>query len=102
MKRSPLQRSKPLQRRTRIKWRPTGTLPLLTREALRERANGRCERCRRRDYEVRCDAHHRKLKSQGGTDDLQNLLYLCRSCHHWAHTHRDVARTEGWIIDSKS
>jgi len=27
------------------------------------------------------DIHHVKFKSQGGTDDVDNLIGLCRSCH---------------------
>lgn len=29
--------------------------------------------------------HHIILKSQGGTDDLWNLITLCMTCHNQAH-----------------
>ncbi len=47
---------------------------------LRARAGGRCENpeCCRLGYH---DPHHIIKRSQGGTDDLENLAYLCRSCH---------------------
>jgi len=34
---------------------------------------------------VAVDLHHIKLKSQGGTDDVENLIPVCRKCHEYAH-----------------
>ena len=31
------------------------------------------------------DIHHIKYRSQGGTDDIKNLVALCRTCHEKAH-----------------
>lgn len=31
------------------------------------------------------DIHHILYKSQGGTDDINNLIGLCRDCHDQAH-----------------
>lgn len=31
------------------------------------------------------DIHHIILKSQGGTDNADNLIALCRKCHQKAH-----------------
>jgi predicted restriction endonuclease len=31
------------------------------------------------------DIHHKKLKSQGGTDDADNLIAVCRPCHGQLH-----------------
>ena len=31
------------------------------------------------------DVHHIKYKSQGGKDNIENLIILCRSCHNKAH-----------------
>lgn len=31
------------------------------------------------------DVHHIVFKSQGGSDDVSNLCFLCRSCHSKAH-----------------
>ena len=40
-----------------------------------------CEKC----GGVAVDIHHIKLKSQGGTDDVENLIALCRPCHNIEH-----------------
>lgn len=34
---------------------------------------------------IATDIHHIIYKSQGGTDDIGNLVPLCRSCHDRAH-----------------
>ena len=31
------------------------------------------------------DIHHKKLKSQGGTDEADNLIAVCRPCHSELH-----------------
>ena len=31
------------------------------------------------------DIHHRQFKSQQGTDDIENLIPLCRPCHDKIH-----------------
>jgi 5-methylcytosine-specific restriction endonuclease McrA len=40
-----------------------------------------CEVC----GETAVDIHHKKLKSQGGTDDADNLIAVCRTCHNQLH-----------------
>jgi len=40
-----------------------------------------CEACSR----PAVDVHHVKYKSRGGTDEIENLIGLCRKCHNLAH-----------------
>ena len=40
-----------------------------------------CEACSRQAVDI----HHIKYKSRGGTDDISNLIALCRKCHEMAH-----------------
>lgn len=55
---------------------------MMQRGRLHERAEGMCEIC---GINPANNAHHRKNRSQGGLDDLSNLLLLCGSgttlCH---------------------
>lgn len=56
-------------------------IPLKIKLALYQRAAGMCE-ARLKDCAYwGSDPHHRKLRSRGGTNALENLLLLCRSCH---------------------
>lgn len=56
-------------------------MPTETRKAVWERCAETCEACgywlRRAEMQI----HHRKLRSQGGTDDLSNLLAVHGACH---------------------
>jgi HNH endonuclease len=31
--------------------------------------------------------HHRRYRSRGGTNSLDNLIDLCLGCHQWVHAH---------------
>jgi hypothetical protein len=71
------------------------------RKAVYHRDSWRCRRCSRT---ADLNIHHRKLRSQGGTNDPENLVTLCGSgttgCHGWAHGHPQMARVLGWIVPS--
>ena len=40
-----------------------------------------CENCGKRANDI----HHLVYKSKGGTDDITNLMALCRECHNLVH-----------------
>jgi hypothetical protein len=44
--------------------------------------------------------HHRKLRSQGGGDEAENLLSVCASCHREIHAQPAVSYDKGWIVYS--
>lgn len=72
------------------------------REAVEVRSGGWCEGnwpgvCvpgRHRAHHV----HHRRLRSQGGGHEMENLLHLCRPCHDHAHSHVADAVARGIIL----
>lgn len=43
-----------------------------------------CEMCASEGVDI----HHIKYRSQGGTDDIENLICLCRNCHNLAHENK--------------
>lgn len=49
-----------------------------------QRANGHCERCGRACLSSG-EAHHRIPRSRGGKWTLENIQFLCRTCHQTAH-----------------
>jgi len=54
----------------------------------------RCERCGKSEEYVHLDRHHIVTKSKGGVD----VVYLCRECHNWVHTHIKEARELGLYL----
>lgn len=44
--------------------------------------------------------HHRKLRSQGGSNKVGNCLAVCSSCHAYIHSHVQESVDRGWIIPS--
>ena len=47
-----------------------------------EQDNPMCEVCRMRPA---IDLHHRQFRSQGGSDDPDNLILVCKKCHAQKH-----------------
>ena len=48
------------------------------RKALKERANGKCERCGKLGL---LELHHIKSWRSGGSSELDNLELICHDCH---------------------
>lgn len=71
------------------------------RAQLADRAQGYCEKCGYWTGDLFA-AHHRKLRSQGGKDHIQNLVALCHQCHnlgtHAIHLNPKQAVEGGWIV----
>lgn len=67
-----------------------------------ERDGGRCFRCGTVVLSVSRSCHHRKLRSGGGPDSLENRITLCGSgttgCHGYVHHHPREARESGFIV----
>ena len=53
------------------------------KEAILHRDNYTCQCCGKKN--CRLEVHHIKFKSNGGTDDEENLLTLCEDCHKGVH-----------------
>ena len=59
-----------------------------------------CERCRRAVATVR---HHKRRRSQGGTDDESNTADLCEvPCHQWVHANPTQAYIDGWLTRTEA
>ena len=53
------------------------------REAILHRDNYTCQCCGKKN--CRLEVHHIRFKSDGGTDDEENLITLCEDCHKSVH-----------------
>ena len=60
-----------------------------------ERDRFRCRGCAKPAEEV----HHMIYRSQGGTDDPDNLVSLCRFCHQQAHGLHN-AKLPAWVLQA--
>lgn len=69
--------------------------PSLRSEVMRS-TGGKCVLCPRDAAHL----HHRKLRSQGGTDDPDNLIPLCNGCHETIHANPEWAMEHGLIVPS--
>lgn len=65
---------------------------------VRARSRGFCEithvGCTGRAVHV----HHKRRRSQGGTDDPENLLHLCRKGHDFVHSNPEISFRKGWLL----
>jgi hypothetical protein len=75
----------------------------IDRQALYKRCKGNCERCGGVLPE-NWAAHHRKLRSQGGKDSLDNVVALHHECHNLAtdsvHLNPKNAYNFGFMVHS--
>jgi hypothetical protein len=44
-----------------------------------------CARCGKQDYVINMELHHKVFRSQGGSDEPENLEPLCHDCHFKIH-----------------
>lgn len=110
-----MKRSAPLVRRTPLE---RGTTPLARsrtprprrlkrpamdpglRHQVYARAGGRCDCCGTPLPGDGWHAHHRRLRSRGGADSLENLVALLPGHHEWAHAHPAAATALGLMVPS--
>ena len=62
------------------------------REAVLHRDNYTCQCCGKKN--CRLEVHHIRFKSDGGTDDEENLITLCEDCHKAIHVGTIVLNKE--------
>lgn len=71
-------------------------------EAVLERAGNYCEKCGKVGQDLAL--HHRKLKSQGGQDAVENLIAVHHECHNMGtkaiHMNPKESIENGWIVPS--
>lgn len=105
MKRTPMRRStKPIApvsatKKRRVEQRKGPSMAEL-RPLLWRRCGGRCERCGCPLTFEGFEAHHRKFRSRGGLDRIENLVALCGEHHRWAHSQGREAGAEGFSVQA--
>ena len=56
-----------------------------TKAMVRARDNYTCAICKGKHKDRRLDVHHIIFRSQGGSDEAENLITLCHTCHKKLH-----------------
>ena len=56
-----------------------------TKAMIRARDGYTCQHCKGRRKDSRLDVHHIVFRSKGGSDEPENLITLCRTCHKMLH-----------------
>ena len=83
---------------------PAPYIPPAVRRLVLARDGRKCVRCGISVIGIRASIHHRKLRSQGGTDTPDCLVTLCGTgtteCHGWVHANPAAARDAGWLVRS--
>ena len=75
-------------------------LPAGIRKAVWERCAETCEACGYWLPREELNIHHRKLKSQGGTDELTNLIAVHFRCHSSIHLSPERSYELGHLVRS--
>lgn len=67
-----------------------------------KRLNLPCSKCGFHIDKVALDIHHIIEKKNGGSDDMNNLTYICPNCHRIAHTFhsKDFLSLKDYIGDT--
>lgn len=99
MKRSPLRRNTPLKRtafKKRVNSRKQREWSAARTDAI-AKAGGRCRVGQHGCSGQAEHVHHIKRRSQGGGNELNNLLVCCHVCHGWIHANVAEAAKHGWL-----
>lgn len=74
------------------------------REQLWQRCGGYCEKCGSTLNPNNWALHHRKLRSQGGQDAIENVVALHHKCHNLGtksvHLNPALSTEQGYIVPS--
>jgi 5-methylcytosine-specific restriction endonuclease McrA len=58
---------------------------------IEEPIDGRCQNCHDLPDFRGLAKHHIKLRSRGGKDNPENLIWVCGKCHNYFHGIKEVA-----------
>lgn len=73
-------------------------MPRRDRTRLYDRSGGACDWCSHSLHFEEMHAHHRLMRSHGGTWCLANIVALHPDCHRKVHGNPDAARARGFTV----
>lgn len=66
-----------------------------TKAKVLNRDNYTCQYCKNKHKDKRLEVHHIIFRSQGGSDEENNLITLCHTCHKKLHNGKIILKQEG-------
>ena len=66
-----------------------------TKMMIRNRDNYTCQYCKNKCKDSNLDVHHIIFRSNGGSDEPENLITLCRTCHKDLHNGKIKLKVKG-------
>lgn len=66
-----------------------------TRAYVLDRDKHTCQHCKGKSKDKRLDVHHIIFREHGGSDEPENLLTLCRTCHKRLHAGKIKLKLSG-------
>ena len=66
-----------------------------TKMMIRNRDNYTCQYCKNKRKDSNLDVHHIIFRSNGGSDEPENLITLCRTCHKDLHNSKIKLKVNG-------
>lgn len=70
------------------------------RDKIVQRDNHKCQKCSYEENQVTLNVHHIIARQDGGKDDENNLITLCKICHdewHMCEMHLNIS-FEDWLL----
>ena len=68
-----------------------------TKEMVLNRDNYTCQNCKGKHKDSKLEVHHIVFRSQGGSDEENNLITLCHTCHKNLHSGKISPKLSGKI-----
>lgn len=70
-----------------------------TRNEVLRRDNQKCRLCG--DEDIILDVHHLTPKSIGGSDNVRNVITVCKSCHHFMHANPMIVMKQKFLYNKQ-
>jgi hypothetical protein len=71
-----------------------------TKAYVLNRDNYKCKNCKGKSKDSKLEVHHIIFRKNGGSDDHNNLITLCKTCHDKIHNNEFILNIKGKVKDN--